>query len=124
MPIHLDKRTSTMRRNGGSTMTTKAEHYSKGLDLYGQQNYENAIGEYQKAFEMDPEDGEICLAISMAYLQMNDLDTALEYAQKAAELSPREPLVYTNLSRILQQKGMIPEAEDAMAISRQLSSGM
>ena len=104
-------------------MTTKQDFYNNGLDLYGRQQYEEAIGEYQKALELDPNDGEIQLAISMAYLQMDELDTALNHAQKAAELSPREPLIYTNLSRILQRKGMISEAEEAMAISRQLSAG-
>lgn len=104
-------------------MSTKKEHYNKGLDLFGNEKYEEAIEEYDKAIALEPDDGELYLAKSMAYHRMKDLDKALESAKKAVELSPREPLFYTNLSRIYQQKGMIQEAEDAMALSRQLAGG-
>ena len=36
-------------------------------------------------------------------------------AEKLVELEPDDPLSHTNLSRILMQKGLIPEAEDASA---------
>ena len=104
-------------------MSNKKEHYNQGLDLFGQAHYEEAIAEYDQAIACDPNDGELYLAKSMAYHRMKDLDRALEAAKQAVVLSPREPLFYTNLSRIYQQKGMIDEAEEAMAISRQLSMG-
>ncbi len=105
-------------------MSTKQDHYNKGLDLFGEGKHEEAIAEYRKALEVDPDDGEIHMAISMSYQQMGNLDQALEAARKAVELEPREPLMYTNLSRIFVKKGMIPEAEEAMAISRQISMRM
>ncbi|HPP01891.1 MAG TPA: tetratricopeptide repeat protein [bacterium] len=104
-------------------MATKDELYNQGLDLYGQGKHREAIAEYQKALEIDPEDGEIYMAISMCYQMLGEWDPALEAARRAVDLSPREPLSYTNLSRVLVKKGMIPEAEEAMAISRQLSMG-
>jgi tetratricopeptide (TPR) repeat protein len=105
-------------------MSTKKELYNAGLDLYGQGKLAEAIVEYNKALQLDPEDGEIYLAISMAYMRMEDFDQALEVAHKAVEHCPHDALVYTNLSRILQRKGMIPEAEEAMAMSQRLSMGM
>ena len=102
-------------------MSTKKEHYDKGLDLFGQSNFEGAIQEYKKALEFDPNDGEIYMAISMSYLRMKDLDPALEAAKKSVELNSQEPLFHTNLSRIYQQKGMIQEAEDAMALANSQS---
>lgn len=105
-------------------MPTKEELYNKGLDLYGAGKNLEAIEQFNKALEIDPEDGEIYMAISMSYQLLGDLDNALESARKAVDYSPREPLAYTNLSRVYQKKGMIPEAEEAMAISKQLSMGM
>ncbi len=98
--------------------------YNKGLELYGQQKYDEAIEEYKKAIEIDPQDGEIYLAVSMTFDRKQDYENALDYARKAVDFMPREPLAYTNLSRIYQKKGMIAEAEEAMAISKQIASGM
>jgi restriction system protein len=51
---------------------------------------------------------------------MNKYDEAIEAIKKAIEISPDDPLVYTSLSVCYQRKGMIPEAEEAMAKSKQL----
>lgn len=105
-------------------MSDKDTFYNQGLTLFGEGKYQEAIDTYLKAAEVDPEDGEVYLAISMSYDRMADLDNALDYARKAVDRMPREPLAYTNLSRIFQKKGMVPEAEEAMAMSKQLASGM
>ncbi|MBZ0254639.1 tetratricopeptide repeat protein [bacterium] len=102
----------------------KQAFYNQGLEYYGQQKYDEAIEEYKKAIELDPQDGELYLAVSMAYDRKAEYDDALEYARRAVDYMPREPLAYTNMSRIFQKKGMIPEAEEAMAISKQIASGM
>ena len=51
----------------------------------------------------------------MALAKKGELDAAVEAAEKLIEIEPDDPLSHTNLSRILMQKGMIPEAEDARA---------
>lgn len=102
-------------------MSSKQELYNEGLDLFGQGKMEEAIAKYEEAIQTDPNDGEIHMAVSMAYQRLKDLDKALESAKKAVEINPQEALFYTNLSRCLQQKGMIQEAEDAMALANQLS---
>lgn len=105
-------------------MSEKKDHYNKGLDFFGEGKHSEAIEEYEKALEIDPQDGELHLAISMSYQRLGDFDKALDSAQKAAELDPREPLMYTNLSRIYVKKGLIPQAEEALSISRHLGMGM
>jgi Flp pilus assembly protein TadD len=104
-------------------MGAKEELYSKGLDLFDEGKNEEAIEQYKKALEEDSNDGEIYLAISIAYQQLEDFDNALEAAKKSVEFDPKEPLVYTNLSRVYVKQGMIPEAEEAMNASRHLSMG-
>lgn len=105
-------------------MATKQELYNAGLDLFGQGKMEEAIAKYDEAIAVDANDAELYMAKSMAYQRMKDLDNALEAALKAVEVNPDEPLFHTNLSRCFQQKGMIPEAEDAMALANQLAMGM
>jgi len=107
----------------GGIMPSKRDIYNKGLELYGQDHLEEAIAEFNKALEIDSNDGEIFLAISMAYQRLQDLDKALDAAYKSVKLSPNDPLAYTNLSRVCQKKGLFPEAEEALAMSRQISSG-
>ncbi len=51
----------------------------------------------------------------MALAKQGNLEAAVEAAEKLVELEPDDPLSHTNLSRILMQKGLIPEAEDAKA---------
>jgi len=104
-------------------MADKKELYNEGLNLFGEQKHEEAIEKYNEALEIDPNDAEIYMAISMSYQQLQDFEKALEAAKKAIELQGDEPLYYTNLSRCYVKLGMVPEAEDAMAKSKELSGG-
>lgn len=102
-------------------MSTKQELYNQGLDFFGQGKMDEAIAKYDEAIQTDPNDGELYMAKSMAYQRLHDLDNALEAAKKAVEVNPQEALFHTNLSRCFQRKGMIPEAEDAMALANQMA---
>jgi Flp pilus assembly protein TadD len=57
----------------------------------------------------------------MAHSRKGEVDEAIAAGLKAVELEPEEALGYTNLSIFYQQKGMVPEAEDAKARAMQLS---
>ncbi len=104
-------------------MPTKEEYYDKGLTLYGEQKYAEAIDEYNKALELDPKDGEIHLAVSISYQHLGKLDESIDAGRKAVEFCPQDALVYTNLSRVYQKKDMFQEAEEAMGIARRISMG-
>ncbi len=53
--------------------------------------------------------------------RQDDLDGAIEAARQLVALEPDEPLGHTSLSMFYQRKGMIPEAEEEMAIASRLS---
>ena len=59
----------------------------------------------------------------MALAQQGNVDEAIDAARRLVELEPEDPLSHTNLSRLLQQKGLIPEAEDEMAVASRLQMG-
>jgi tetratricopeptide (TPR) repeat protein len=89
--------------------------YKQGFQEFVQGDADAAIERYREAIATF--DG-LALAwngLSIALAKKGDLEAAVAAAEKLVELEPDDPLSHTNLSRILMQKGMIPEAEDAKA---------
>ena len=94
--------------------------YKEGFAHFAKGDHPEAIRLYREAIDAD---GQLPIAwngLSMALAQSGDLDGAIEAAKKLIELEPDDALSHTNLSRFLQQKGMIPEAEDEKAIAMRL----
>ncbi len=56
----------------------------------------------------------------MAYRQQGNLEAAIEAGRRLIEVEPDDPLNHTNLSILYQNKGLIPEAEEEMAIATRL----
>ena len=52
--------------------------------------------------------------------KLENFDEALLAAKKAVACNPEDALAHTSLSMCFQRKGMIPEAEAAMAQAAQL----
>ena len=91
--------------------------YKEGFNLFVKGQIEDAIARYRDALAIDETLSIAWNGLSMALAKKGDLETAIEAAEKLVELEPDDPLSHTNLSRILMQKGLIPEAEDAKAVA-------
>ncbi|MAG33291.1 MAG: hypothetical protein CL908_20640 [Deltaproteobacteria bacterium] len=89
--------------------------YKEGFELFVKGQIEEAVARYREAIGVDDTLAIAWNALSMALAKQGDLEAAVEAAEKLVELEPDDPLSHTNLSRILMQKGLIPEAEDARA---------
>jgi tetratricopeptide (TPR) repeat protein len=89
--------------------------YKQGFDLFVKGRVEDAIARYRAALAADETLSIAWNGLSIALAKLGDLDASIEAAEKLVELEPDDPLSHTNLSRILMQKGLIPEAEDARA---------
>ena len=89
--------------------------YKEGFARFVAGEVDEAIALYRQALEIDAELAIAWNGLSMALAKKGDLDAAVEAAEKLIAIEPDDPLSHTNLSRILMQKGMIPEAEDARA---------
>jgi len=96
-------------------------HYKAGIEHYAAGRVDEAIESYRKALAANAALAMAWNGLAMALARRGDLDEAIEAAQRYAELDPEEPLAQTSLSILYQQKGMIPEAEQAKAVSMQLS---
>jgi len=102
-------------------MTAK-EAYMAGLTKLGANDLNGAIADFQQAVALDAAFYMGHLGWSQALDRQGKIDAAIAQVEKAIALAPHEPLAHTSLSRLYQQKGMIPEAEEEMAISQRLSA--
>lgn len=94
--------------------------YKQGFAHFAKGENKEAIRLYREALEADSALPIAWNGLSMALGASGDLDGAIEAAKKLIELEPDDPLSHTNLSRLFQQKGLIPEAEDEKALAMRL----
>ncbi|MDP6408501.1 MAG: tetratricopeptide repeat protein [Planctomycetota bacterium] len=100
---------------------TSKEHYLRGLALFGEQKHVEAIEEYRKALELEPDDADVLLALATAQMNAGLLDDAVTSGKRVVELDGDDPFGHTSLSMIYMRKGMIEEAEKEQATARMLS---
>ncbi len=104
-------------------MTTAQERFGKGLTLYGQQKYDEAIAELTQAIEGDPKFADAYLALGHALHKLGRLPEAAESIGKAIAINGHEALYHTSLSTVYRDMGRISDAEEEMAISFELQRG-
>ncbi|HYD47761.1 MAG TPA: tetratricopeptide repeat protein [Terriglobales bacterium] len=101
-------------------MSNAAELYEQAVDCIAEGDVDGAIERYRDALAADPTFADAWEGLSMALADKELWDEALSAAQKVVELTPDEQLAYTNVSRIYQRAGNVPEAEVWAAKARVL----
>lgn len=102
-------------------MTDAKTHYLAGLKLFGQNKFEEAIVEHERALVLKPDWTDVLNALATAQSKAGRNEEAVTTIQRAIELNPNDPFVFTSLSIFLQRLGKIPEAEAAGAQARMLN---
>jgi tetratricopeptide (TPR) repeat protein len=97
----------------GTPNNTAEDHYYAGIDLFGEGKLAEAIGEYTRALELNPQFSDALHGLAQAYHAQQDFDRTIETAQRILALDPEDILAWTTISRAYQRKGMVPEAEEA-----------
>jgi len=80
-----------------------------GDDLYQQQEYPEALQEYEKALAQNPEIYEAYEKIGLCHLRLNDKEKAIENFKLVLEQKPQSQDVLINLSAIYFEKGDLEE---------------
>jgi tetratricopeptide (TPR) repeat protein len=101
-------------------MPSSEELYDQAVDCVAAGNLDEAIAKYQEAVALDPRFADAWEGLSMALADQERWDAAISAAKQVVELSPDEQLGYTNVSRIYQRAGNVPEAEAWAAKARVL----
>ena len=95
--------------------------YLEGIQLFGQNKYDDAIAKYDEALAIDPEWTEAMHGKAMALMGLERYDDAIEVGQRIVELDSNDAFAHTSLSMFFQRKGMIEEAEAEGAKARMIS---
>ncbi|MFZ3217633.1 MAG: FG-GAP-like repeat-containing protein [Candidatus Acidiferrales bacterium] len=83
-----------------------------GVSLMNRQQFEQALGKFQRACILDPQTDIGCLNTGIAFLNMQRFDEAREILQKSAQRDPRNPWAWFNLGLMEKAAG---NAEAAIA---------
>ncbi len=96
-------------------MESKEELYDQALTLFAQNELEEAIRVFLDITQNHPDYIEGHMGLAHSYERMQNYDGAIEAVKNAIDLNPHDSLAYSSLSMFYQRKGMISEAEEAMA---------
>ena len=95
-------------------------HYNAGAELSEQGRWEEAIAEYNKAIEIDPNLAIVYNNRGAAYFETGQYDLAIADLNKAIELDPNLDMAYANRALTYTVLGMDTEAEQDVEIAVQL----
>lgn len=101
-------------------MPSSEELYDQAVDCIAAGSLDEAISKYKEAVGLDPRFADAWEGLSMALADKELWEDALDAAKKVVELNPGEQLGFTNVSRIYQRAGNVPEAEAWAAKARVL----
>jgi len=102
-------------------MPSREELYDQAVDCIAEGRLDEAIGKYREAVALDANFADAWEGLSMALADKEMWTEAVEAAKKVVDLNPDDQLAYTNISRIYQRSGNVPEAEAWAAKARVLA---
>lgn len=105
------------------TSTEVQAFFDAGLQFVQQEKYPEAIEEFKKALEKDPEQANIIANMADCYSKMDKNEEALALYQKAVAISPNEAALHTNMGVVLSKMGKTTESQEAFKKAAALNPG-
>jgi len=97
---------------------TKEEYFELAVNAFGDDKLDEAIENYRKALEIDPNYQDALHGVGMALFNSGRVDEAIATAKKLIELDKDDILAHTSLSMFYQAQGRIEEAEKEGNVAR------
>ncbi|MBD1938828.1 tetratricopeptide repeat protein [Microcoleus sp. FACHB-68] len=85
-------------------------HFNTGKQLKESGKFDEAIGHYQKALEIEPDEVEVLNHLAEVYYALNRLAEAFAVCQKALKIQPNFAQAYKTLGNVLQAQGKLEPA--------------
>ncbi len=82
----------------------------QGTNYAWDKQWNKAIAEYQKAIDEFPQEAPAFVALGQAFVHADRLKEALDVYQRAARLTPNDPLALSRVAELLEQLGDVPGA--------------
>ncbi len=96
-----------------SVLTSGEEYVTSGVDKYENGNYYSAIEDLKKAEELGLKESKLSdlyAVIGHCYLELDNLDSAFEYYEKALEIEPDSAVYLTNIAIAYRKDGNYKKA--------------
>ena len=84
---------------------TSNPHLLKGVDLYHQQKYQQAVDEYTICISEDPKNIDAYSNRALANKELNQLPAVKDDLDKIVELNPSDAQAYTNRGSVNKELG-------------------
>jgi tetratricopeptide (TPR) repeat protein len=97
--------------------------FDAGLQLTQQGKYADAIVEFKKALEKDPEQPYVLANMADAMSKNNQNEEALAAYEKAIALKPDDAAMYTNMGVLLGKMGKMTESQEAFKKAASVNPG-
>ncbi len=104
----LDEATKGLKIPGREGADAKP-HLLKGYRLHRQKNYKEALGELNKAIEIDPRNAEAYYLRGRTLVSMGKLDQSMDDFKAAVKLKPDYSEAYDNLGWLASKQGQADE---------------
>ena len=100
---------------------TAAQLHAEGNRFFDQGQYEDAITVWLKEFSLDPKNANTANNIGIAYRNLEQQSTAIDYHKRAIELNPKFGHGYYSLGLAYLDRKEYEEAKDAFLTAAQLN---
>ncbi len=98
-------------------MSTSEERFQKAMNqghsAAWDQAWDKAAAFYRQALEEMPDNPKTLTSLGLALYELQDYENALLQYQRAAELSPNDPVPQEKVAEILERSGKLPQATKA-----------
>jgi tetratricopeptide (TPR) repeat protein len=107
---NTDKQLEYYRQLTAAYPEDERAHFLLGNSYFGQQDYPNALREYQKSVEIAPDYAPAYNLLGYAYRQVERYDDAEKAFKKYIELIPNDPNPYDSYAELLMKMGRFDES--------------
>jgi|SRR3990172_6516344 len=95
------------------------QHQEKGCKLDDEGDFDNAISEYKKSLELDPENSDTLFNLGVLYLKVNKIEEGAKIFEKLSKVLPNDSEVFNLLG--VAYSGVGKKAEAVKAWEKSLS---
>ncbi|MCI0517642.1 MAG: polysaccharide deacetylase family protein [Woeseiaceae bacterium] len=96
-----------------SAAETAARHSDRGLALYKEKKYKDALEEFIAATRINPADAQAANNLGFMYYKLDQMDEAILWIKKAISLDPNRIVAYRNLGDAYEGLGRSADAGQA-----------
>ena len=100
------------------------KHFKKGFEYQDQGNLDQALQEYQKALELNPDYVQVYTNLGTVYLGKKDYDKAIQNFKKVIELNYWDKKAHYNLGVAYLYRGELEKAKEEVKLLKSIRSDL